>query len=60
MFPAITLYSESMDSGQATYNYRYDANLAEEIELKWQARWEQAGTYHAPNPSGSLADSTPN
>ena len=58
MFPAITLYSESMDSGQATYNYRYDANLAEEIELKWQARWEQAGTYHAPNPSGSLADST--
>ncbi|MAS99077.1 MAG: leucine--tRNA ligase [Actinobacteria bacterium] len=47
-----------MDSGQATYDYRYDANLAEEIELKWQARWEKDGTYHAPNPSGPLADST--
>ena len=58
MFPARTLYSESMDSGQATYDYRYDANLAEEIELKWQARWEKDGTYHAPNPSGPLADST--
>ena len=58
MFPARTLYSESMASGQATYEYRYDANLAEEIELKWQARWEKDGTYHAPNPSGPLADST--
>ena len=58
MFPARTLYSEPMDSGQATYDYRYDANLAEEIELKWQARWEKDGTYHAPNPSGPLADST--
>ena len=58
MFPARTLYSESMDSGQATYDYRYDANLAEEIELKWQARWEKDATYHAPNPSGPLADST--
>ena len=58
MFPARTLYSESMDSGQATYDYRYDANLAEEIELKWQARWEKDGTYYAPNPSGPLADST--
>ena len=58
MFLTRTLYSESMDSGQGTYRYRYDANLAGEIELKWQDRWEKAGTYHAPNPSGTLADST--
>ena len=46
MFPARTLYSESMDSGQATYDYRYDANLAEEIELKWQARWEESRCFN--------------
>ena len=47
-----------MDSGQETYKYRYDASLANDIELKWQSKWEENGTYHAPNPSGALADST--
>ena len=36
--------------------YRYDAVFANTIELKWQERWEQEGTYFAPNPSGELED----
>lgn len=47
-----------MDTGQASYKFRYDAKLADQIELKWQSKWEEDGTYHAPNPSGPLADST--
>ena len=35
--------------------FRYDAALANEIELRWQDRWEAAGTFDAPNPSGPLA-----
>src|SRR4029453_9154149 len=30
--------------------FRYGAALAEEIEQRWQNRWEQDGTFHAPNP----------
>jgi leucyl-tRNA synthetase len=36
--------------------YRYDAQLANEIELAWQARWGRDGTFNTPNPVGSLAD----
>jgi leucyl-tRNA synthetase len=36
--------------------FRYDAKLANEIELRWQDRWEREGTFHAPNPVGALAD----
>jgi len=36
--------------------HRYDADLAEQIEAKWQARWAERGTYHTPNPSGLLAE----
>src|SRR5215831_1672827 len=35
--------------------FRYDAALANEIELAWQARWAADGTFQAPNPVGSLA-----
>ena len=35
--------------------FRYDARLANEIELAWQQRWEAEGTFHAPNPSGPLS-----
>ncbi|MBG02067.1 MAG: leucine--tRNA ligase [Acidimicrobiaceae bacterium] len=45
-----------MATGTSSPEYRYDAQLANTIELKWQSRWEQEGTYFAPNPSGSLAD----
>jgi leucyl-tRNA synthetase len=36
--------------------FRYDARLANEIELVWQDRWEAQGAFHAPNPSGPLAE----
>ncbi|MEO6318572.1 MAG: leucine--tRNA ligase [Acidimicrobiales bacterium] len=36
--------------------HRYTADLAARIELAWQDRWERDGTFHAPNPTGPLAD----
>ncbi|GIJ37298.1 leucine--tRNA ligase [Micromonospora andamanensis] len=36
--------------------FRYTAVLADEIERRWQDRWEREGSFHAPNPSGPLAD----
>lgn len=36
--------------------HRYDAHLANEIESRWQQRWEDDHTYWAPNPAGPLAD----
>ena len=47
-----------MASGNHTPANRYDASLANVIELKWQKRWDDDGTYHAPNPSGSLSMDT--
>jgi leucyl-tRNA synthetase len=35
--------------------HRYTAELAEQIELAWQDRWEERGTFHAPNPAGPWA-----
>ena len=32
--------------------FRYNARLAEQIELRWQDYWESAGTFHSPNPVG--------
>nr|WP_172890828.1 leucine--tRNA ligase [Actinoplanes derwentensis] len=36
--------------------FRYTAAMAGEIEQRWQDFWAQNGTFHAPNPSGELAD----
>lgn len=36
--------------------HRYDATLANLIELRWQDFWEAEGTFHAPNPTGRLSD----
>ena len=36
--------------------YRYTARLANEIEAKWQDRWERDHVFWAPNPSGSLSE----
>jgi len=36
--------------------YRYTATLAGVIEPRWQDFWEENGTFHAPNPTGPLAD----
>ncbi len=35
--------------------FRYDARLANEIELRWQECWEREGTFHASNPAGALS-----
>ena len=43
-----------MDEG--TPRFRYDARLANEIELRWQDRWEREGTFQSPNPAGPLSD----
>jgi leucyl-tRNA synthetase len=36
--------------------YRYSARLANEIEQKWQDRWDAERTFWTPNPSGPLSD----
>ena len=36
--------------------HRYDAALADAIETAWQAKWRATGTYHTPNPAGSLTE----
>src|SRR6266700_1341026 len=36
--------------------FRYQARLANEIELRWQDRWEAEGTFNTPNSTGPLAD----
>lgn len=41
--------------------HRYTAQLAGQIESRWQQAWTDRGTFHVPNPVGSLAptDGTP-
>ncbi|MDX3657743.1 leucine--tRNA ligase [Streptomyces sp. ID05-26A] len=39
--------------------YRYTAELANQIEERWQRYWENHGTYHAPNPVGALKGDVP-
>src|SRR6478735_3155811 len=36
--------------------HRYDARLANEIEARWQDRWETEHTFWAPNPTGLLSE----
>ena len=36
--------------------YRYTAEMAQQIELAWQDRWQEQGTFHAPNPAGPWAE----
>src|SRR5215470_5250045 len=35
--------------------HRYTAALANEIEQRWQDRWDAEGTFHTPNPVGPLS-----
>ncbi|MER7078710.1 leucyl-tRNA synthetase [Saccharopolyspora kobensis] len=39
--------------------HRYTAETAVEIEQRWQQRWEERGTFHAPNPAGALKGDVP-
>ena len=36
-------------------DFRYTAQLAGEIENKWQDLWDERGTFYADNPEGDLA-----
>ncbi|QCH26367.1 leucine--tRNA ligase [Mycobacteroides salmoniphilum] len=55
------------DAGRATEEtaefpkHRYSAQLAGQIEHNWQQNWADRGTFHVPNPVGTLAptDGTP-
>ncbi|HUF83654.1 MAG TPA: class I tRNA ligase family protein [Acidimicrobiia bacterium] len=44
------------ERGADVPKFRYTAALANEIEAKWQDRWEAERTFWAPNPTGPLAD----
>ncbi|MGH4010921.1 MAG: class I tRNA ligase family protein, partial [Pseudonocardiaceae bacterium] len=46
----------STDAGDVP-PHRYTAALAGEIERRWQRRWTERGTFHAPNPVGNLRPS---
>ena len=36
--------------------HRYDARLAQALEVKWQDYWEDHRTFWVPNPTGPLSD----
>ena len=38
-----------------TPQYRYTAEMAGDLEAKWQRNWDETGAFNADNPSGSLA-----
>jgi len=42
-------------SGEET-PFRYTAVMAQQIEVGWQDRWEEHGTFEAPNPAGPWAE----
>ena len=46
---------QTVDNGAAVPPFRYTAAMAEEIELRWQDRWAESGTFNSPNPCGPLA-----
>ncbi len=46
----------SIDAASDLPAHRYDAALAQEIEARWQDRWEGDGTFHSPNPVGDLSE----
>ncbi|MEE9416191.1 MAG: class I tRNA ligase family protein, partial [Acidimicrobiales bacterium] len=39
-----------------TPTWRYSAALAQDIELRWQAWWDDNHTFETPNPAGPLGD----
>ncbi|MFC5056726.1 leucine--tRNA ligase [Saccharothrix xinjiangensis] len=49
----------STDAADEKPAFRYTAELAGEIEQRWQQRWEEQGTFHAPNPVGPLRGEVP-
>ncbi len=47
--------TDSTTTGSDRPPFRYNAALANEIERKWQHRWEVEHTFWAPNPVGPLS-----
>lgn len=47
---------DSATTPQGDVPFRYTADLAREIELRWQDEWVERGTFHTPNPTGALTD----
>jgi leucyl-tRNA synthetase len=45
----------STGTAEAVPAHRYTAEMAAEIERRWQEYWDRHGTFHAPNPVGELA-----
>ena len=43
-------------TGTDTPPHRYSAELAQEIELRWQDWWDEHHTFETPNSAGPLAD----
>jgi leucyl-tRNA synthetase len=56
-FISLVIEGEAMDEEMPPF--RYDARLANEIELRWQDRWEREGTFHTPNPDGPAPPDDP-
>ena len=36
--------------------FRYNNNIVNEIEARWQQSWQEQGTFDAPNPRGPLSE----
>ena len=43
-------------SSSETPPHRYSAQLAQDIELRWQEWWDEHHTFHTPNTAGPLAN----
>ena len=54
---AVAQSDVASDAASELPPYRYNAEMANEIELRWQERWRADGTYRTPNPNGSSAAS---
>jgi leucyl-tRNA synthetase len=48
----------SMTEAATNRPFRYNARLADEIEQRWQQRWDEQGTYRQPNPGEAGFDAT--
>ncbi|NUS14230.1 MAG: leucine--tRNA ligase [Streptomyces sp.] len=46
--------SDTTPAAETAAPHRYTAQLAAEIESRWQEHWEEHGTFAAPNPTGTL------
>ncbi|MDF9813218.1 leucine--tRNA ligase [Streptomyces sp. SPB162] len=50
-----TAATEAAEPHRTVPTFKYTAQLAADIEARWQDFWEASGTYEAPNPRGDLA-----